>query len=47
MDQIEHAVEVLGTDDLLILHSTSTYPAKPEELNLRMITTFKNKFPVP
>ncbi|MDC0206578.1 N-acetylneuraminate synthase family protein [Nitrospinae bacterium] len=47
MDQIEHAVEVLGTDDLLILHSTSTYPAKPEELNLRMITTLKNKFPVP
>ena len=47
MDQIEHAVEVLGTDELLILHSTSTYPAKPEELNLRMITTLKDKFSVP
>ncbi len=47
MAQIEHAVEVLGADDLLIFHSTSTYPAKPEELSLRVITTLKENFPVP
>ena len=47
MEQIEHAVEVLGMDDLIVLHSTSTYPAKPEELNLKMITTLREKFPVP
>jgi N-acetylneuraminate synthase len=47
MKQIEHAVEVLGTDDLIILHSTSTYPAQLEELNLKMIHTLKEKFPVP
>ena len=47
MVQIEHAVEVLGMDDLIVLHSTSTYPAKPEELNLKMITTLREKFPVP
>jgi len=47
MEEIEHAVAVLGTDDLIILHSTSTYPSDPEELNLRMITTLKKKFPSP
>ena len=47
MQQIEHAVEVLGMDDLIVLHSTSTYPAKPEELNMKMITTLKDKFPLP
>ena len=47
MEQIEHAVEVLGVDDLIILHSTSTYPAQPEELNLKMIRTLKEKFPGP
>ncbi len=45
MDQIEHAVEVLGKKDLIILHCTSTYPARPEELNLRVIRTLKRKFP--
>jgi N-acetylneuraminate synthase len=47
MAQIEHAVEVLGTEDLIILHSTSTYPSQPKELNLNMIKTLKGKFPVP
>ena len=47
MEQIEHAVEVLGTDDLIILHSTSTYPSKTEELNLQMIKLLQSKFPVP
>ena len=47
MEEIEHAVAVLGTDDLIILHSTSTYPSEVEELNLRMITTLKKKFPSP
>jgi N-acetylneuraminate synthase len=47
MQQIEAAVEVLGTDDLLIAHSTSTYPCSPEELNLTMIQTLKDAFPCP
>lgn len=42
---IEHAVEVLGSDDLVILHCTSTYPSKPEELNLRSIQTLRQRFP--
>lgn len=47
MALIEHAVEVLGEEDLIIMHCTSTYPSKPEELNLRGILTLKEKFNVP
>ncbi len=35
--QIDHAVDVLGDDRLVLLHCTSTYPAKVDELNLKMI----------
>jgi len=47
MDQIKHAVEVLGTNNLMILHCTSTYPCKSNELNLKMIETLKIKFNCP
>jgi N-acetylneuraminate synthase len=32
---------------LILLHSTSTYPAKPEELNLRVIETLSKMLPTP
>lgn len=47
LEQIDHAVEVLGTDDLILLHSTSTYPARIEELNLRAIGTLAERYGVP
>jgi len=47
MWQIEHAVEVLGKENLILLHCTSTYPSKAEELNLRMILTLREKYGVP
>jgi N-acetylneuraminate synthase len=47
MRQIEHAVEVLGEVDLIVLHSTSTYPASYEELNLKVIPLLAQRFPVP
>ena len=43
--QIRHAVEVLGSENILLCHATSTYPAKAEELNLRMIHTLQAEFP--
>src|SRR3954462_15792557 len=43
--QIRHAVEVLGSDHIVLCHATSTYPAKPGELNLRMIPTLQSDFP--
>src|SRR5262249_52146100 len=39
MEEIETAVDAVGTDRLLIAHATSTYPCPPAELNLRMIGT--------
>jgi N-acetylneuraminate synthase len=45
MDQIKRGVEVVGSDDLVIMHCTSTYPCEPEELNLRMIETLRREFP--
>lgn len=47
LEQIDHAVEVLGTEDLILLHSTSAYPAKLEELNLHMIPVLRERFGVP
>lgn len=47
MEQIEHAVDVLGEDNLVIYHCTSTYPSDQSELNLSVINTFRNKFNCP
>lgn len=45
MAEIDAAVAALGHDDLLVAHSTSSYPCAPEELNLRMIATLRERFP--
>jgi N-acetylneuraminate synthase len=42
--EINFAVKELGVDNLLIAHSTSSYPCALEELNLRMINSLKIKF---
>jgi N-acetylneuraminate synthase len=47
IEQIEHAVAVLGRKDLVVLHSCSTYPAHYDELNLRVIPILREKFGVP
>jgi len=45
LEEIENAVEIYGTENLLVAHSTSSYPCRNEELNLRMILTLKEKYP--
>ena len=47
MEQIRHAVSLLDQDRLLLAHSTSTYPSKPDELNLSMIRTLQDEFDNP
>ena len=47
MEDICKTVDFLGLDNLMIAHTTSTYPCEPEELNLRMIPTLREEFPVP
>ncbi len=45
--EIDHAVEVLGRDDLILMHATSTYPANYDELNLRAIPTMAERYNLP
>jgi N-acetylneuraminate synthase len=47
MEQIRAAVEVVGMEDLILLHATSTYPCEPEELNLTMIQRLREAFACP
>jgi len=47
LEQIEHAVEVLGKENLIIYHCTSTYPSNNNEQNLSVIPFLKQKFNCP
>lgn len=47
LEEIDHAVEVLGKDELVLMQCTSTYPSQPEELNLRAIQTLAQRYGVP
>lgn len=46
-EEIDHAVSVLGKQDLILMHATSTYPANYDELNLRAIPTMKERYGIP
>jgi len=45
LDQIDRAVETLGTERLVLMHATSTYPMPAAEANLLMIPTLAARFP--
>ena len=47
MDEIKHAVEILGEENLIIYHCTSTYPSNADETNLRAIEMLKQEFDCP
>lgn len=47
MDEIRAAAAKVPTDRLLLAHATSTYPCKPEELNLGMLATLADEFGCP
>ncbi|MGN1152422.1 MAG: N-acetylneuraminate synthase family protein [Candidatus Gastranaerophilaceae bacterium] len=47
MEEIEHAVEILGEENLVIYHCTATYPSNANEINLNCIKTLKEKFSCP
>lgn len=47
LDEIDRAVEILGRENLVLLHSCSTYPAYYEELNLRVIETMQDRYQLP
>ncbi len=47
LEQIDHAVEVLGKDDLVLLHCCSAYPAYYPDLNLSAMATLRKRYGVP
>jgi len=46
-EQIKSAVKLIGEDNLVITHATSSYPCDPNELNLNMIKTLRDTFNCP
>ena len=47
LPEIDHAVEVLGTESLVLLHCTSTYPSRLDELNLAAIPVLERRYGCP
>lgn len=47
MEEIRHAVKVLGEENLVLFHCTSTYPNLHNEINLRVIEKLKEEFACP
>jgi N-acetylneuraminate synthase len=44
MEQIKHAVEIIGTNRLLLAHCVSIYPSPSKYLNLKVIQTLQREF---
>lgn len=42
LNEIKTALEIIGEENLILCHTTSSYPCPPEELNLRMIQTLRD-----
>lgn len=47
IEEIQHAVKVLGEDDLILFHCTSTYPTDHKEVNINAIVQLKELFNCP
>ncbi|MEP6917246.1 MAG: N-acetylneuraminate synthase family protein [Acidobacteriota bacterium] len=47
IEQVDHAVDVLGKDNLVVMHTTSTYPSEIKDLNLRVLPVLAQRYGVP
>ena len=47
LEQVDHAVDVLGKEDLVLLHCCSAYPSQYCDLNLRAIPVLRERYGVP
>jgi N-acetylneuraminate synthase len=47
LDEIDAAVEVVGREQLVLMHCTSTYPSQADELNLKTIHLLRERYRVP
>lgn len=46
-EEIDHALDILGQDNLVLMHCTSTYPSQESELNLKVIPNYIEKYSCP
>ncbi|MEN6555637.1 MAG: N-acetylneuraminate synthase family protein [Anaerolineaceae bacterium] len=47
LEEIKASVALVGEENLILCHTTSSYPCPPDELNLRMIQTLREMFRCP
>jgi N-acetylneuraminate synthase len=47
LEEIDKAVDILGREQLALMHCTSSYPCKPEELNLKLIPKLADRYDLP
>jgi len=47
VELVKKAVSFIGEDNIILMHATSTYPAKTEEINLRVLQTYMKMFNCP
>lgn len=47
LEEIDNAVEILKGVPIVLMHTTSTYPSKDDELNLAVIKTLKERYKIP
>jgi len=47
LEEVDHSVDVLGKENLVLMHTCSAYPSKYEDLNLKTIYTLKKRYNVP
>lgn len=45
--EIDHALSILGMDNLVLMHCTSTYPSLESELNLNVIPNYIKRYSCP
>ena len=46
LEEVDRAVEIIGKDRVYcIMHCTMTYPTRPDEININMIYTLKERYP--
>jgi N-acetylneuraminate synthase len=44
LDEIDKAVALLDKENLIIMHCVAQYPAEPENINLRVINTLRERY---
>jgi len=47
VEEIDHALSITGTENVILYHCTSTYPTDPNESNLLVIQEFIEKYDCP